>query len=111
MLLPNRVKYRKTQRGRIRGKAYKGSTVEFGSFGLKSMEHVWLTNRQIEAARIAINRFLKREGRMWIRIFPDKPVTKKPADPLGRRRVSISNKLPVAVKVVNQLIIRLAKSA
>jgi large subunit ribosomal protein L16 len=80
MLLPNRVKYRKTQRGRIRGKAYKGSTVEFGSFGLKSMEHVWLTNRQIEAARIAINRFLKREGRMWIRIFPDKPVTKKPAE-------------------------------
>jgi large subunit ribosomal protein L16 len=80
MLLPNRVKYRKTQRGRIRGKAQRGSQVEFGSFGLKSLEHVWLTNRQIEAARIAINRFLKREGKMWIRIFPDKPVTKKPAE-------------------------------
>lgn len=80
MLLPNRVKYRKTQRGRIRGKAFRGSTVEFGSFALKSLEHAWLTNRQIEAARIAINRFLKREGKMWIRIFPDKPITKKPAE-------------------------------
>lgn len=80
MLLPNRVKYRKTQRGRIRGKAQRGSTVEFGSFALKSLEHAWLTNRQIEAARIAINRFLKREGKMWIRIFPDKPITKKPAE-------------------------------
>lgn len=80
MLLPNRVKYRKTQRGRNRGKAYKGSTVTFGSFALKTLESGWLTNRQIEAARIAINRFLKREGKMWIRIFPDKPVTKKPAE-------------------------------
>jgi len=80
MLLPNRVRYRKTQRGRVRGKAYKGSTIAFGSFGLKSLEPCWLTNRQIESARIAINRFLKREGQMWIRIFPDKPVTKKPAE-------------------------------
>jgi len=80
MLLPNRVKYRKTQRGRVRGKAYRGSTVTFGSFGLKTLEGGWLTNRQIEAARIAINRFLKREGKMWIRIFPDKPVSKKPAE-------------------------------
>jgi len=80
MLLPNRVRYRKTQRGRVRGKAYKGSTIAFGSFGLKSLEPVWLTNRQIESARIAINRYLKREGQMWIRIFPDKPVTKKPAE-------------------------------
>ena len=80
MLLPNRVKYRKTQRGRVRGKAYRGSTVTFGSFALKTLEGGWLTNRQIEAARIAINRFLKREGKMWIRIFPDKPVSKKPAE-------------------------------
>ena len=64
----------------MRGKAYRGSTVEFGAYGLKSLEAAWLTNRQIEAARIAINRFLKREGKMWIRIFPDKPYTKKPAE-------------------------------
>ena len=80
MLVPNRVRYRKTQRGRMRGKANRGSTVTFGDYGLKAMECVWLTNRQIEAARIAINRFLKREGKMWIRVFPDKPVTKKPAE-------------------------------
>ena len=80
MLLPNRVKYRKTQRGRNRGKANRGSSISFGSFGLKAIDAGWLTNRQIEAARIAINRFLKREGKMWIRIFPDKPVTKKPAE-------------------------------
>jgi large subunit ribosomal protein L16 len=80
MLSPKRVKYRKTQRGRIRGKANRGATVSFGSYGLKSLEHAWITNRQIEAARIAINRFLKREGKLWIRIFPDKPYTKKPAE-------------------------------
>lgn len=80
MLIPNRVRYRKTQRGRMRGKAQRGSQVAFGSFGLKTLEAAWLTNRQIESARIAINRFLKREGQMWIRIYPDKPVTKKPAE-------------------------------
>ena len=80
MLSPKRVKYRKTQRGRISGKANRGTTVSFGSYGLKSLEHAWITNRQIEAARIAINRFLKREGKLWIRIFPDKPYTKKPAE-------------------------------
>jgi large subunit ribosomal protein L16 len=80
MLIPNRVRYRKTQRGRIRGKAQRGSQIAFGSFGLKTLESAWLTNRQIESARIAINRFLKREGQMWIRIYPDKPVTKKPAE-------------------------------
>jgi large subunit ribosomal protein L16 len=80
MLLPKRVKYRKVQRGRNRGKAYRGSLVTFGSYGLKAMEAAWITNRQIEAARIAINRFLKREGKMWIRIFPDKPITKKPLE-------------------------------
>jgi large subunit ribosomal protein L16 len=80
MLLPKRVKYRKTQRGRNRGKAYRGSTVSFGSYGMKALEAAWITNRQIEAARIAINRYLKRDGQVWIRIFPDKPYTKKPAE-------------------------------
>ena len=80
MLSPKRVKWRKAQRGRRRGKAQRGSTIAFGSFGLKAMEDAWITNRQIEAARIAINRFLKRDGKVWIRIFPDKPYTKKPAE-------------------------------
>ena len=80
MLIPKRVKHRKTQRGRRRGKAYRGSTVAFGSFGLKALEAAWVTNRQIESARIAINRYLRRDGKVWIRIFPDKPVTKKPAE-------------------------------
>ncbi|MFN3780733.1 MAG: 50S ribosomal protein L16 [Candidatus Kapaibacteriota bacterium] len=80
MLLPKRVKYRKTQRGRVRGIANRGTTVAFGSYGLKALEGAWITNRQIEAARIAINRYLKREGKLWIRIFPDKPVTKKPLE-------------------------------
>ncbi len=80
MLLPKRVKHRKTQRGRVRGKANRGITVAFGSYGLKALEGAWITNRQIEAARIAINRYLKREGKLWIRIFPDKPVTKKPLE-------------------------------
>jgi large subunit ribosomal protein L16 len=80
MLLPKRVKYRKTQRGRNRGKAHRGAEISFGSYGLKALEAKWITNRQIEAARIAINRFLKRDGKVWIRIFPDKPYTKKPAE-------------------------------
>lgn len=80
MLIPKRVKHRKTQRGRRRGKAYRGSSVAFGSFGLKALEAAWITNRQIESARIAINRYLRRDGKVWIRIFPDKPVTKKPAE-------------------------------
>ncbi len=80
MLLPKRVKYRKTQRGRRTGKAYRGSTVEFGTHAIKAMEPAWITSRQIESARIAINREMKRDGKIWIRIFPDKPVTKKPAE-------------------------------
>jgi len=80
MLLPKRVKHRKTQRGRRSGKAIRGSQVAFGSFGLKALETAWITNRQIESARIAINRYLKRDGKVWIRIFPDKPYTKKPAE-------------------------------
>lgn len=80
MLLPKRVKHRKTQRGRRKGKAYRGSQVAFGSYGIKALEPAWITNRQIESARIAINRYLRRDGKVWIRIFPDKPITKKPAE-------------------------------
>jgi len=80
MLMRKRVKYRKQQRGRMRGKAYRGSAVTFGEFGLQAMEPAWVTNRQIEAARVAITRSMKRGGKMWIRVFPDKPVTKKPAE-------------------------------
>jgi large subunit ribosomal protein L16 len=80
MLMPKRVKYRKQQRGRMRGKAYRGSSVAFGEWGLQAMEPAWVTNRQLEAARVAITRFIKRGGKMWIRVFPDKPVTKKPAE-------------------------------
>jgi len=80
MLMPKRVKYRKQQRGRMRGKAYRGSAVSFGEYGLQALEPAWVTNRQIEAARVAITRSIKRGGKMWIRVFPDKPVTKKPAE-------------------------------
>ncbi|OYV84658.1 MAG: 50S ribosomal protein L16, partial [Ignavibacteriae bacterium 37-53-5] len=80
MLMPKRVKYRKTQRGRMRGKAQRGSSVAFGDFGLKALEPGWITARQIEAARVALTRQMKRDGRIWIRIFPDKPITKKPAE-------------------------------
>lgn len=80
MLMPKRVKFRKTQRGRRKGKAYRGATVNFGDFGLKALEAAWMTNRQIEAARVALTRRLKRGGKVWIRVFPDKPVTQKPAE-------------------------------
>ncbi len=80
MLMPKRVKYRKQQRGRMRGKAHRGSTVAFGSFGLKALEPGWITSRQIEAARVALTRRMKRDGKVWIRIFPDKPVSKKPLE-------------------------------
>jgi large subunit ribosomal protein L16 len=80
MLMPKRVKYRKQQRGRMRGKAQTGNKVSFGQYGLKALEAHWITSRQIEAARIAMTRYIKRGGKVWIRIFPDKPVTKKPAE-------------------------------
>jgi len=80
MLMPKRVKYRKQQRGRRRGKAYRGSEINFGEFGLKALEPAWLTNKQIEAARVALTRHIKRGGKVWVRIFPDKPVTVKPAE-------------------------------
>jgi large subunit ribosomal protein L16 len=80
MLMPKKVKYRKTQRGRRKGKAWRGSTLSFGDFGLKAMRNCYITDRQIEAARIAMTRFIKRGGKVWIRIFPDKPITKKPQE-------------------------------
>jgi large subunit ribosomal protein L16 len=80
MLQPKRTKYRRMQKGRMKGNAQRGSTLAYGSFGLKSLEEAWVTNRQIEAARVAVTRFMKREGQVWIRIFPDKPTTRKPAE-------------------------------
>ena len=80
MLQPKRTKFRKMQKGRIKGLAHRGSRIAFGSFGIKTMEEGFITSRQIEAARIALNRYMKREGKVWIRIFPDKPITSKPAE-------------------------------
>ena len=80
MLMPKRVKYRKQQRRRRKGKAYRGSEINFGEFGIKALEPAWLTNKQIEAARVALTRRIKRGGKVWICIFPDKPVTVKPAE-------------------------------
>jgi large subunit ribosomal protein L16 len=80
MLMPKKVKYRKQQRGRMCGKAWRGSDISFGEFGLKAMTCGWITDRQIEAARIAMTRSIKRGGKVWIRLFPDKPITKKPAE-------------------------------
>jgi large subunit ribosomal protein L16 len=80
MLMPKKVKYRKQQRGRMCGKAWRGSELAFGQFGLKVLEPGWITDRQIEASRVAMTRAIKRGGRIWIRLFPDKPITKKPAE-------------------------------
>lgn len=80
MLSPKRVKYRKQQKGKIKGKAGRGNTISFGDFGLQTLEPGWITNRQIEAARVAMTRHIKRGGKVWIRIFPDKPITSKPAE-------------------------------
>jgi large subunit ribosomal protein L16 len=80
MLMPKKVKYRKQQKGRNRGKAWRGSELAFGDFGLKTVEHGHVTDRQIEASRIAMTRFIKRGGKIWLRLFPDKPITKKPAE-------------------------------
>ena len=80
MLQPKRVKYRKQQRGRMKGVALRGSSLAFGEFGLKALEPAWITNRQLEAGRVALTRAVKRGGKIWIRVFPDKPATKKPAE-------------------------------
>jgi len=80
MLQPKKTKYRKMQKGKMKGNAGRGSTLAFGSFGIKALDECWITARQIEAARIAVTRYMKRQGQVWIRIFPDKPITKKPAE-------------------------------
>lgn len=80
MLQPKKTKYRKQQKGRVRGNATRGFIVSFGSFGLKALDTCFLTSKQLEAARVALNRFMKREGQVWIRVFPDKPMTRKPAE-------------------------------
>jgi len=80
MLMPKRVKHRKQQRGRMKGKSQRGAEISFGEFGIKALEPAWITSRQIEAARVAMTRHIRRGGRIWIRIFPDKPITKKPAE-------------------------------
>ena len=80
MLMPKKIKYRKQQKGRMTGKALRGSTMSFGEYGLKAMQPGWITDRQIEAARIAMTRYVRRGGKIWIRIFPNKPITKKPAE-------------------------------
>ena len=80
MLLPKRVKYRRVHRGRLKGKAYRGNKVTYGDFGLQALEPAWITSNQIESARIAMTRYIKRGGQVWIKIFPDKPITEKPAE-------------------------------
>jgi len=80
MMMPKKVKYRKQQRGRMAGKAWRGSDISYGDYGLKTLECAWITDRQIEAARVAMTRSIKRGGKVWIRLFPDKPITKKPAE-------------------------------
>ncbi len=80
MLQPKKTKYRKMQKGKMKGNAGRGTTLAFGSFGIKALDECWITARQIEAARIAVTRYMKRQGQVWIRIFPDKPITKKPAE-------------------------------
>lgn len=80
MLMPKKVKYLKMQRGRRKGKAWRGHEIAFGDYGLKALESCWISSRQIEAARVAMTRFVKRGGKIWIRVFPDKPITKKPAE-------------------------------
>lgn len=96
MLQPKRTKYRKQQKGRTKGLAYKGSTIAFGTFALKSMDVGRITNRQIEAARIAMTRYMKREGQVWIRIFPDKPITAKPQEVrMGKGKGALSHYVAV----------------
>ncbi|MBP3761412.1 MAG: 50S ribosomal protein L16 [Ruminococcus sp.] len=80
MLLPKRVKYRRVHRGRLKGKAYRGNKVTYGDYGLQALEPAWITSNQIESARIAMTRYIKRGGQVWIKIFPDKPITEKPAE-------------------------------
>ncbi len=96
MLQPSRTKWRRSQKGRMRGKAYRGSDLSFGDYGLQALEPGWITSRQIEAARIAVTRHIKRGGKVWIRIFPDKPITKKPAEVrMGKGKGSVEGYVAV----------------
>ena len=96
MLQPKKTKYRKMQKQRMKGAAHRGHQISFGSFAIKTLEEYWITGRQIEAARQAITRYMKREGQLWIRIFPDKPVTKKPAEGPGFELLTLLIALGVA---------------
>ena len=96
MLMPKKVKYRKQQRGRMAGKAWRGSDVSFGDYGLRALEPAWITDRQIEAARVAMTRFIKRGGKIWVRVFPDKPITKKPVIIVNK------NKPPAFVHILHK---------
>src|SRR3989449_4392731 len=107
MLMPKKVKYRKQQRGRRRGKAWRGGELSFGEYGLKALEPAWITDRQIEASRVAITRFIKRGGKLWIRIFPDKPFTKKPAETRSEEHTS---KLQSRLHLVCRLLLEKKKT-
>jgi large subunit ribosomal protein L16 len=97
MLRPKKVKYRKKQKGNLKGKASRGNTISFGEYGLKIVEPSWITERQIEASRVAITRYMKRGGKVWIRIFPDKPVTKQPAETrMGKGKGDVDHYVAVA---------------
>ena len=111
MLLPKRVKYRRVHRGRLKGKATRGNTVTYGDFGLQALEPAWITSNQIEAARVAMTRYTKRGGKVWIKIFPDKPITEKPgrvmfeiasvSEEVAREALRLaSHKLPIKTKIV-----------
>jgi len=92
MLQPKRTKYRKQQKGRVKGLAQRGAQISFGTFGLKALEPTWLTSRQIEAARIAMTRYMQRQGKVWMRVFPDKPITKKPLEVrMGKGKGALSH--------------------
>ena len=104
MLQPKKTKFRRQQKGRMKGEAQRGNQLAFGSFGIKSLENKWITGRQIEAARIAVTRYMQRQGQVWVRIFPDKPITKKPAEVrMGIAKEALrlaAQKLPVTTKFV-----------
>ena len=100
MLQPKKTKFRRQQKGRMKGEAQRGNQLAFGSFGIKSLENKWITGRQIEAARIAVTRYMQRQGQVWVRIFPDKPITKKPAEVRKEALRLAAQKLPVTTKFV-----------
>ncbi len=107
MLLPKRTKYRKVHRGRMKGRAFRGNTVSYGDFGLQTLEPCWITSNQIEAARVAMTRFCKRAGKVWIKIFPDKPISKKPAETrMGKGKGSKPGRIMFEIGDVSEAIAR-----